>query len=72
MGFKKPVIAPNTGVVKYRLKEQSHLLFNDSINEVLISLKKITPCELDSIGQMNYDAVASHQWKDFSKLFTKK
>ncbi len=72
MGFKKPVIAPNKGVVKYRLKEQSQLLYNESITEALISIKKISPCQLEAIGQRNYSSVESYQWKDFSKLFTKK
>lgn len=69
MGFKKAVIAPNQGVVKFRLKEQAQLLFDESINEVLASIKKISISELDIIGQKNYDAAGSHRWKDFSKLF---
>ena len=38
MGFKKAVIAPNQGVVKFRLKEQSQLLFNQSINSFSSSI----------------------------------
>jgi glycosyltransferase involved in cell wall biosynthesis len=72
MGFKKPVIAPNNGVVKYRLKEQSQLLFNESVSEVLIPIKNMEPCELEKIGQKNFEEVERYQWKDFAKLFNPK
>ena len=69
MGFKKPVIAPNKGVVKHRLQGQTQLLFDDSVTEVFNLIKKMTSFELEEIGQRNYDAVEMHHWKDFSKLF---
>ncbi len=72
MGFKKPIIAPNKGVVKYRLKEQSQLLFTESINEVLFSIKSMERFEFESIGKKNFEAVESYQWKDFAKLFKPK
>ncbi len=69
MGFKKAIIAPNTGVVSRRLKQQSHLLYDKTITELSETLEKITREEVDQIGESNYEALKQFEWSDFAEAF---
>jgi len=69
MGFKKPIIAPNMGVLKERLKNQPELLYENSIKESFDFINNAPPEWLQELGSKNYEEVKKHSWKDFSKLF---
>lgn len=69
MGFKKPIISCNKGVVKKRLHKQSKLLFEESIHEKYDFMQNITSLELKEIGESNYVEVLKYNWSDFARIF---
>jgi glycosyltransferase involved in cell wall biosynthesis len=71
MGFEKPVIAPNMGVITQRLKAQPQLLYQQHLSESFEVFKSLTIAELQIIGKQNAKALEPFQWVDFAKEFTK-
>lgn len=69
MGFKKAIIAPNTGVLSERLQEQSELLYSHSITEGLNQSWSKSVTELDNFGQKNFEILKKYKWEDFSTFF---
>ena len=70
MGFAKPILAPKIGVLKSRLKNQGHLLYNDGeLKSKICEVASMTSKELDTIGRSNMEALERHDWGDFAKCF---
>lgn len=69
MGFCKPIIAPNVGVVSDRLSHQAELLFTDSLGNAIKRADRMPPNTLHEIGLKNIEAVQRHKWTDFSRVF---
>ncbi len=69
MGFKKPIIAPKSGVIIDRLKFQPFLLFDGDLTEVLVQSQLIDCKDLSEIGNKNYFNLSEFNWSDFSKYF---
>jgi beta-1,4-mannosyltransferase len=71
MGFKKPIIAPNMGVLKRRLTNQSDLLYSDKIEFQKIMKTVSSRSDIKEIGQSNFEELKKYQWSDFTKQFAK-
>ncbi|QMU64041.1 MAG: glycosyltransferase [Flavobacteriaceae bacterium] len=69
MGFKKPILAPNIGVLKDRLKHQKELLYKNNIKESFEALKKYNDRDLKEIGMENFNSLKKYKWEDFAKYF---
>lgn len=69
MGFKKPVIAPKMGVLTERLRNQTELLYEESMEESFAILKGMTSTKLLEIGENNFSELAKYKWCDFAKAF---
>lgn len=69
MSFKKPVIAPEMGVLKERLKNQPELLYKESPEESFEVLKKMSPEKLKQIGENNFRELDKYKWADFAESF---
>jgi glycosyltransferase involved in cell wall biosynthesis len=71
MGFKKAVIAPAMGVLLERLKNQTELLYHYSLEESFEVLKRLSPEDLQKIGENNFESLNNHSWTDFINAFKK-
>jgi len=69
MGFKKPVIAPKMGVLTERLRNQTELLYEESMEESFTVLKGMSSAKLLEIGENNFSELAKYKWCDFAKVF---
>jgi len=69
MGFKKPVVAPNIGVLPIRLKGQTELLYKDNLEQTLEMAIKISNDQLSAIGELNYKNLLNYKWNDFQSSF---
>lgn len=69
MGFKKPIVAPNMGTVKWRLQYQNDLLYTKNIREVLVEIGNYTAVELERMGNANYEFVRQFSWNDYQRCF---
>ncbi|HUZ60763.1 MAG TPA: glycosyltransferase [Hanamia sp.] len=69
MGFKKAVIAPKMGVLTERLRNQTELLYEESMEESFTVLKGMTSTKLLEIGENNFSELAKYKWCDFAKAF---
>ncbi len=70
MGFKKPIIAPRKGVLKYRLSQQDLLLYEEGeLKNALLKSDSLKSEELKEIGNRNFRALLEHKWEDFSVCF---
>lgn len=69
MGFKKPVIAPNIGVLPTRLKAQSSLLYGDCLEKALEKSLIMSNDQLSEIGDANYQNLLNYSWNDFQNSF---
>lgn len=69
MGFAKPVIAPEVGVVAERLQQQKELLYKNHISESFHAWRLLSKNDLDNIGERNLAALTRYEWIDFTKLF---
>ena len=69
MGFGKPVIAPNKGVIPYRLNIQKELLFNDDLAAALQVAKKLGQSELEKLGRKNLLELEKYKWSDYALEF---
>jgi glycosyltransferase involved in cell wall biosynthesis len=68
MGFKKPIVAPEMGVLKKRLLQQQDLLYTN-LKEGLKKATSLDKNELVKIGEMNYQALKKDKWEDFATAF---
>jgi len=69
MGFRKPVVAPDLGVVGERLCRQRELVYGaDGLVAALQRLAALTPARLAEIGQANFDEVRKYKWEDVTQL----
>ena len=69
MGFKKPIIAPNMGVLKKRLQQQKSLLYSnlgEGLNKAILLDKNY----LMKVGEDNFQALKKNKWEDFAKVFS--
>ncbi len=72
MGFRKPVVAPNLGVIGERLHRQPELVYApgpNGLEEALEILAQLPPTRLAEIGAANFAEVSRHQWSDLEALF---
>jgi beta-1,4-mannosyltransferase len=69
MGFSKPVIAPNLGVLPERLMAQPNLLYDEDLNEVIKKLDSFSKSELEEFGKENYENLKLHGWEKFQIFF---
>ena len=70
MGFAKPVVAPDLGVLPERLASQSALLYKlGHLHEALASLETMSQETLQTLGQLNLQAVQRYPWENFSAFF---
>ena len=70
MGFKKPIIAPHTGVLESRLSNQRGLLYKNQLTETLALASEMSRDQKEHIGQLNFSSLGDHHWHDFALLFT--
>lgn len=68
MGFKKPILAPKTGVLKKRLQQQENLLYK-SLGEGLKNVFDLNKKEIIELGEVNYQALKKNKWQDFTNIF---
>jgi beta-1,4-mannosyltransferase len=71
MGFKKPIIAPDLGVLNKRLQNQKKILYTDNLYGKLNEIIRFSNKELSEIGNLNFNFLDSFSWKDFSNEFIK-
>jgi len=70
MGFRKPVVAPNLGVIGERLHRQAELVYvPGGLASTLEKLAGLSPARLTEIGQANFEEVQRHRWSDIATLF---
>jgi len=70
MGFGKPVVAPNLGVVGERLRRQPELVYAPGgLAEAFKTLAALPPTRLVEIGRANLEEVAKYKWEDIATLF---
>lgn len=70
MGFRKVIIAPKLGVIRYMLKLQEELLYED--NKILQSLQlfvNMRDSRIMEIELSNYQFLKNHSWQDFADVF---
>jgi glycosyltransferase involved in cell wall biosynthesis len=74
MGFGKAVVAPRMGLIPFRLSAQPQLLFDEEIplESVLESTLKMSPEELEAIGQKNRQQALKYSWEDFATFVLEK
>ncbi len=70
MGFKKPVVAPQSHVLNERLKVQLNLLYKPGqLIQTLNTALAMSDKSLEEIGLNNYKQLEAYRWSDFGKLF---
>ena len=69
MGFKKPVIAPNIGILPTRLKAQLELLYDDDLTSKIKRVSMLSEKELSDIGSQNYQNLLLNKWNDLAQEF---
>lgn len=69
MGFGKAVLAPNIGVLPFRLCQQKELLYDDEILDGLSLLSNISIKKLENIGRKNLAQLNNNKWSDFEQAF---
>lgn len=71
MGFSKPIVAPNKGVVSTRLFNQNQLLYSTETitTGILNKVLYLTKDRLEEIGKQNEIDVSKNDWADFSSCF---
>ncbi len=70
MGFKKPIVAPLSNVIKYRLRYQTALLYQPGgLKAKLTEALAMTEQTLHSFGDVNYKQLSEHHWNEFGKMF---
>lgn len=68
MSFGKPVVAPEIGLVAFRLQYQKRLLFNpdQGLGSVLQTAAQLSTGELQQLGSKNYEFVNRFHWSEFA------
>lgn len=70
MGFKKPIVAPNLGVLSERLQQQHELLFEEGeMAKILGAALAMDKSKLRKIGLQNYKALEKYKWEDFASCY---
>jgi len=69
MGFKKAVIAPAMGVLTERLRNQTELLYKESMEDSFTILKGMSSAKLLEIGENNFRELDKYKWSDFTEAF---
>ena len=70
MGFKKPIIAPRSNVLNYRLKYQQEFLYEKgALAETINKSLKISGFILNSFGENNFSQLKEYKWADFGLVF---
>jgi len=70
MGFQKPVVAPNLGVIGERLRGQPELVYwPGGLAGTLEKLAAMPAARLAEIGLANAAEVQRHNWKEIAGLF---
>ena len=70
MGFRKPVLAPNLGVIGERLCHQRELVYEPGgLEAAMAQLSTLTPARITQIGELNYQEIRRYTWNDMSKVF---
>lgn len=71
MGFRKPIVAPASGILKERLDVQADWLYTsaEELGETLEKALRASPDELNTIGIANFKALSAYCWEDFANAF---
>lgn len=70
MGFRKPVVAPNLGVIGERLHRQPELVYTPgNLDHALAALAKLSPDRIIEMGAANFDEVSRFTWSDIAGVF---
>jgi len=69
MGFGKPIVGPQKGILPFRLKNQKELLYDSDLSESLNLLSTINKSRLEEFGALNKEELKKYKWIDFSKVF---
>lgn len=70
MGFKKPIIAPNSNIINYRLKNQKELIYEgDHLKETIVRALQMNINDIQKLGEYNYRELFNHKWEDFGALY---
>jgi len=71
MGFRKPVLAPNLGVIGERLRHQQELVYEPGgLEASLGKLSGLTAARMVQIGELNYEEIRRYTWSDMTSVFT--
>jgi glycosyltransferase involved in cell wall biosynthesis len=70
MGFRKPVLAPDLGVIGERLCHQPELVYEPGgLEKALGMLPALTPARIAQIGELNYEEIRRYTWGDMTRIF---
>lgn len=71
MGFRKPVIAPRSGVIVKRLHHQNQLLYDsvDGLMQAILKVLAYSKKQRTQIGEANFQALKKYCWDNFGTLF---
>jgi len=70
MGFRKPIVAPNLGVIGERLQAQPELIYAPGgLPDALQALAKLSSVRLQEIGEANYREIKRYSWNAFGRFF---
>jgi beta-1,4-mannosyltransferase len=70
MGFGKPVVAPDRGVIRERLCRQTELIYTgDDLAAALVRLAALSLERLAEIGRANLTEAKRDKWEDSARLF---
>jgi len=70
MGFRKPVLAPNLGVIGERLCHQPELVYEaGGLEGALQKLSELSLERIAKIGELNSAEICRYSWCDMAKIF---
>ncbi|HNQ87841.1 MAG TPA: glycosyltransferase family 4 protein [Verrucomicrobiota bacterium] len=70
MGFHKPVVAPDLGVIRERLSAQPALVYQPGgLETALVRLRGCDTQQLRGFGEANHVNVTRHTWAEFAAVF---
>jgi len=62
-GFRKPVLAPNLGVIGERLCHQRELVYEPGhLEPAMAKLSILTPARIAQIGELNFQEIRRYTW----------
>lgn len=70
MSFAKPVVAPQVGLIPFRLQHQPSLMYDpaDGPEKTLGTALKMDTADLQDLGKKNFAFVNQFTWDDFARM----